>query len=89
MIWLILSEEVTHPLQIPEKFLLLAIWHINSLMVFLEVLLSQDTLAFYTVDPTTRISMREQKVVSMAMRRWQKDESYLMPFEVIYARIAM
>ena len=57
MIWLILSEEVMHPLPIPEKFLLLAIWHINSLMVFLKVLLSQGAQAFYTIDPTTRISM--------------------------------
>ena len=31
MIWLILSGEVTHPVQIPEKFLLLAIWHIKNL----------------------------------------------------------
>ena len=48
-IWLILCEEVMHPLMIPEKFLLLAIWHINSLMVFLKVLFSQGALAFYTL----------------------------------------
>ena len=80
MIWLILSEEVMHPLQIPEKFLLLAIWHLNSLMVFLEVLLSQGMLAFYTVDPTTRISMHERKVVPEAARRWLMNRSYLTPF---------
>ena len=48
-VWLILSEEVAHLLQIPEKFLLFAIWHINSLMVFLKVLLFQGMLAFYTL----------------------------------------
>ena len=46
---LVEREEVTHPLMIPEKFLLFAIWHINSLMVFLKVLLSQGALAFYTL----------------------------------------
>ena len=49
--------------QIPEKFLLLAIWHIKSLMVFLKVLLSQGALALYTIDLTTRISMLMWKVV--------------------------
>ena len=72
-----------HLLQISEKFLLLAIWHINSLMVFLEVLLSQGALAFYTMDLTTRISMHEHKVVPEAARRSLMNRSYLTPFAPI------
>ena len=52
-----LSEGVAQLYPIPEKFLLFAIWHINSLMVFLKVLLSPGMLALYTIDLTTRISM--------------------------------
>ena len=69
--------------KIPEKFLLLAIWNINSLMVFLKVLLSQGTLALYTMDPTTRISVQHRKVVP----KWVGGDivglSHLAPFVVM------
>ena len=74
------------PLKIPEKFLLFAIMVLNSLMVFLEVLLSYGTPPLYTHCLTTRILSQLHKVVPWGGENITMHWSYLAPFVVIWVR---
>ena len=49
-------KQLTELLHLPEKFLLFAIWHLNSLVGSVEVLLCRSAPCFYTLYLTTNIS---------------------------------